>query len=49
MKAVAPILDGKYLQQGTRNTPPRELTEAMGMPVPPALATSQQKEQLDRG
>ncbi|MFM1841993.1 MAG: dehydrogenase subunit [Cyanobacteriota bacterium] len=49
MKAVDPILDGKYLQQSTRNTPPRELTEAMGMPVPPALATSQQKEQLDRG
>ena len=49
MKMVAPILDGKYLQQGTRSAPPRELQEAMGMPVPPALTTSQQKEQLNRG
>ncbi|MEY2985698.1 MAG: dehydrogenase subunit [Cyanobacteriota bacterium] len=49
MKSVAPILDGKYLQQETRSNPPRELMEAMGMPVPPALATSQQKEQFDRG
>jgi len=49
MKAVEPILDGKYLAQETRNAPPRELQEAMGMPVPPALATSQQKEQVNRG
>jgi NAD(P)H-quinone oxidoreductase subunit K len=37
MKVVAPILTGKYLQSGTREVPPLELTEAMGMPVPPAL------------
>ena len=46
MKAIAPILTGKYLQVATRQTPPLELTEAMGMPVPPALATSQQKENV---
>lgn len=49
MKAVEPILDGKYLAQATRNAPPRELQEAMGMAVPPALTTSQQKEQVNRG
>lgn len=46
MKAIAPILTGKYLQVATRQTPPLELTEAMGMPVPPALATSQPKEKI---
>jgi NAD(P)H-quinone oxidoreductase subunit K len=49
MKAVDPILTGKYLQETTRQTPPKELTEAMGMPVPPALLTSSQKEAVDRG
>lgn len=48
MKAVEEILDGKYLQTGTRETPPKELMEAMGMPVPPALLTSQ-KEEINRG
>jgi NAD(P)H-quinone oxidoreductase subunit K len=46
MKAIEPILTGKYLQVSTRQTPPLELTEAMGMPIPPALATSQQKEKV---
>ena len=46
MKAIAPILTGKYLQVATSQTHPLELTEAMGMPVPPALATSQQKENV---
>lgn len=50
MKAVSPILTGKYLQTPTRQAPPLELTEAIGMPVPPALATAQkQKEELNRG
>lgn len=50
MKAVAPILTGQYLASSTRQSPPLELTEAMGMPVPPALAASQkQKEEVDRG
>ena len=37
MKVVEPILTGKYLQSATRQAAPKELTEAMGMPVPPAL------------
>lgn len=37
MQAVAPILDGRYLRSGTRDTPPRELMQAMGMPVTPEL------------
>ena len=48
MKAVAPILTGKYLQSDTRQAPPKELTEAMGMPVPPALQQVEQEE-IDRG
>ncbi len=50
MKAVDPILTGKYLQNQNRYAPPKELTEAIGMPVPPALAASEQeKEEIDRG
>jgi NAD(P)H-quinone oxidoreductase subunit K len=50
MKAVDPILTGKYLQSQARYTPPKELTEGMGIAVPPALLTSQtQKEELPRG
>ncbi|HEY9691279.1 MAG TPA: photosynthetic/respiratory NAD(P)H-quinone oxidoreductase subunit K [Oculatellaceae cyanobacterium] len=48
MKPVPEILTGKYLQTGTRETPPQELTEAMGMPVPPALLTSG-KQEVSRG
>ncbi len=48
MKAVPDILTGKYLQSETRYTPPKELTEAMGMPVPPALKSLQQQE-VNRG
>ncbi len=47
MKAVDPILTGQYLQSGTREMPPRELAEAMGLPVPPALKAAE-KEGLDR-
>jgi NAD(P)H-quinone oxidoreductase subunit K len=50
MKAVAPILTGKYLQTQARQAPPSELTEAMGMPVPPALMTSKKpQEEVSRG
>ncbi len=45
MKVVEPILTGNYLGQDTWNNPPAELTEAMGMPVPPALLTSKQQEE----
>lgn len=48
MKVVEPIFDGKYLQSATRQAAPKELTEAMGMPVPPALQ-SVQKEEVSRG
>ena len=33
MKTVAPILTGEYLASGTRDMPPKELMQAMGMPV----------------
>ncbi len=45
MKPVPEILTGTYLQSATRQTPPKELTEAMGMPVPPALLTAQKQEE----
>ena len=49
MKMVDPILTGTYLQSATRNTPPKELTEAMGMPIPPALKSAQKEAQERRG
>jgi len=48
LKPAEEILTGKYLQSETRQVPPRELAEAMGMPVPPALQ-SVEKEELGRG
>lgn len=45
MKAVPPILTGQYLQSGTREAPPRELMEAMGMPVSPVLAETAEEQQ----
>lgn len=48
MKPVPDILTGKYLQSETRYTPPKELTEAMGITVPPALQSSQ-KQEVNRG
>jgi NAD(P)H-quinone oxidoreductase subunit K len=48
MNLVPEILTGKYLQSETRYTLPKELTEAMGMPVPPALKPVV-KEEVDRG
>ncbi|MDJ0659780.1 MAG: photosynthetic/respiratory NAD(P)H-quinone oxidoreductase subunit K [Crocosphaera sp.] len=45
MKAVSPILTGKYLATPTRQAPPKELTEAIGMEVPPALLSQKQKEE----
>jgi NAD(P)H-quinone oxidoreductase subunit K len=47
MKEVAPILTGKYMQSETREAPPKELMEAIGMPVPPALLTAE-KEGVNR-
>lgn len=49
MKAVPPILTGKYLQSATREAPPKELAQAIGMPVPPALLTAAEKQEESRG
>ena len=49
MKTVDPILTGKYLQTETRQAPPKELTDAIGMPVPPVLGSQKQKEEIERG
>jgi NAD(P)H-quinone oxidoreductase subunit K len=49
MKQAEQILTGKYMQSETRFTPPKELAEAMGMPIPPALLTQGEKEEASRG
>lgn len=46
MTPVPLIHDGKYLQAETRFAPPRELAEAMGMPIPGVLEA--EKEGVDR-
>ncbi|MEG3437397.1 photosynthetic/respiratory NAD(P)H-quinone oxidoreductase subunit K [Pannus brasiliensis CCIBt3594] len=43
MQAVEPILTGKYLQSATRQAPPKELAEALGLPVSPALVTAKEE------
>lgn len=43
MKVVDEILTGSYIQSPNRTTPPKELTEAMGMPIPPALQASKKE------
>jgi NAD(P)H-quinone oxidoreductase subunit K len=45
MKSVPLIHDGKYLQLAERQAPPRELMEAMGMPISPALEQQVKKEE----
>jgi NAD(P)H-quinone oxidoreductase subunit K len=47
LKPVEPILTGKYLRSDSRYTPPKELVESMGMPIPPALKAYVQEE-VDR-
>ena len=47
MKPVDPIHDGNYLQSATRQAPPKELAEAMGMPLP-AIESAEQEE-VERG
>ncbi len=49
MKPAEQILTGKYMQSETRVAPPKELAQAIGMPVPPALLTQAQKEETPRG
>src|SRR4028118_73386 len=48
MELTPEILTGKYLSVPGRIAPPKELTEAMGMPVPPALLAGQ-KQEVNRG
>lgn len=47
MREVDPILTGKYLEVDTRKAPPKELLEAMGVPVSPALEEAQKE--VERG
>lgn len=47
MKAAQSVLTGKYLQSETRASAPKELMEAMGMPVAPALPATE-KEPIKR-
>jgi NAD(P)H-quinone oxidoreductase subunit K len=44
MKMVEPILDGKYMMAQGRQAPPKELAEAMGMPLPDALPEKKAQE-----
>ncbi len=44
MKVVPPILTGQYLESATRKAPPKELAEAMGMPIPAALKVAEKEE-----
>jgi NAD(P)H-quinone oxidoreductase subunit K len=45
MKLVPPTaVTGKDATLPSRQEPPKELTEAMGMPIPPALKTAQNQE-----
>jgi NAD(P)H-quinone oxidoreductase subunit K len=46
MKSVPIVHDGKYLQLAARQAPPKELMEAMGLPV--ALEEQTQKEEVNR-
>jgi NAD(P)H-quinone oxidoreductase subunit K len=48
MQSVPEILTGKYLAEATRQAPSRELAEALGLPITPALEQVQ-KEGIARG
>ena len=48
MKSVEPILDGRYMRTEMREAPPKELMEAMGLPMTPALQSVEQEE-VSRG
>lgn len=48
LNAVPEILTGKYLQSASRQAPPKELVEALGMEISPALQPTQ-KETSSRG
>lgn len=48
MNAVPDILTGQYLRSDTRQAPPKELMESLGMPIPPALQQDIEKEGRER-
>ena len=47
MAAVEPILTGKYIRSETRQSAPKELTQAMGAPMKLTEKTAQEKEQAN--
>lgn len=47
MRPVPPILTGQYIQSESRNAPPKELMQAMGMPVESALEQAAKQEEVD--
>jgi NAD(P)H-quinone oxidoreductase subunit K len=46
MQPVPELFTGSYLKSETRQAPPKELMEAMGMPIPAELAEQTQKEKI---
>lgn len=44
LNSVPPILTGQYLQTGGHSTPPKELMEAMGIPLPEAMGQTTERE-----
>jgi NAD(P)H-quinone oxidoreductase subunit K len=46
LQPVPAILTGQYLQTGGHSTPPKELMQAMGMPVPDALTEAVNQEEM---
>ena len=48
MKPVPPLFTGEYLRSPARQQPPQEIAEAMGMPIPPALKSAKEQEQVER-
>jgi NAD(P)H-quinone oxidoreductase subunit K len=46
MQPVTELFTGSYLKSDTRQAPPKELMEAMGMPISPELVEQTQKEKI---
>lgn len=43
LKPAPPLLTGEYIRSETRQAPPKELMEAMGMPMSPALTEAEKE------
>nr|WP_170221178.1 NADH-quinone oxidoreductase subunit NuoB [Chlorogloeopsis fritschii] len=48
MKVGSRILTGEYLRSPSRQKPPEALTQAMGMPIPPALQTMKKEAEIEQ-